>query len=275
MWNLLFYLFIVFFRFKCTICARSFTHRDGLKRHRNEAHFDLMKFKCDVCLFATHRKDSLARHMRTTKHKLQYSSSIIQSSQHDRPSPDDNSFIGASPEELTAEAYSSRSFQFMASNPEDLQFSDAENLSNNILNVSNLHSVSSFTYNKQMTLPPLKKTSFVVLNGTPQINLNTSKLSQVIADPLSVEADENVSKEASPIGRANDIAMHSNCLLPPMSSAHKIQTDSSSSSDKNSLANATSNKQVRSNLFTLKRSQCAKYCVAFRFLNLSSISSGF
>lgn len=234
-----------------------------------------MKFKCDVCLFATHRKDSLARHMRTTKHKLQYSSSIIQSSQHDRPSPDDNSFIGASPEELTAEAYSSRSFQFVASNPEDLQFSDAENLSNNILNVSNLHSVSSSTYNKQMTLPPLKKTSFVVLNGTPQINLNTSKLSQVIADPLSVEADENVSKEASPIGRANDIAMHSNCLLPPMSSAHKIQTDLSSSSDKNSLANATSNKQVRSNLLTLKRSQCAKYCVAFRFLNLSSISSGF
>lgn len=191
--------------------------------------------------------------MTSTKHKLQYSSSIIQSSQQDRPSPEDNSFIGTSPEELTAEAYSSRSFQCMASNPEDLEFSDAENLSNNILNVANLHSVSSSTYNKQKSLPPLKKTSFVVLSGTPQINLNTSKLSQVIAEPLSVAADENLSKEAFPISRANDIVMHSNCLLPPMSSAHKIQTDLSSSSDKNSLTNATSNKQVRSSLFTLKR----------------------
>ena len=50
-------------KYKCDICEKLFTRKNGMDRHR-VMHFDERAQKCDECGRAFKRKEELARHMK-------------------------------------------------------------------------------------------------------------------------------------------------------------------------------------------------------------------
>lgn len=176
------------------------------------------------------------------RHK-QYFSSIPQSAQNDRPSPDDEDVIEMPPEEFTTKTCLSRKSQWIPSNLEDEkpEFFDVEYCAN----TDHIANSQSSNYDEQKNLFPKKEIGFVDMLDI-QIDSSIPSVPQVITDPLSVGVEENVSKEFS---------IKRRCILRPlMNDAHNTQrsTDFSSCFEKNPLRVATS-KQKGKFTFSLLR----------------------
>ena len=59
-------------RVSCDECDKTYSNRDGLKRHKSSEHLGLRDYKCLECPAQFARKDTLDDHMRRGKHYFMY-----------------------------------------------------------------------------------------------------------------------------------------------------------------------------------------------------------
>ena len=59
-------------RVLCDECDKTYSNRDGLKRHKSSEHLGLRDYKCLECPSKFARKDTLDDHMRRGKHYFMY-----------------------------------------------------------------------------------------------------------------------------------------------------------------------------------------------------------
>lgn len=59
-------------RATCDECDKSYSNRDGLKRHKSNEHLGLRNYKCVDCPAKFARKDNLDKHMKRGKHYFMY-----------------------------------------------------------------------------------------------------------------------------------------------------------------------------------------------------------
>ena len=171
--------------------------------------------------------------------RQEYCSSIPQSAQNDRSSPDDEDVIDMPhPEEFTTKTCLSRKSQWIPPYLEDEEpeFFDVEYCTN----TDHIANSQSSNYDEQKNLFPKKEIGFVDMLDI-QMDSSIPSVPQVITDPLSVGVEEIVSKKFS---------IKRRCILRPlMNDAHnntQRSTDFSSCFEKNPLRVVTSNKKVSS-----------------------------
>ena len=59
-------------RVACDECEKSYSTREGLKRHKSSEHLGLREYLCKDCPAQFARKDNLDRHMMRGKHYFMY-----------------------------------------------------------------------------------------------------------------------------------------------------------------------------------------------------------